>query len=290
MLLAARHALICQPAQGTLEDPVHPRLAGILEEFESRSLGASSSASPVVSTGWETMPTLATGAIHEWFSAAYGDGAGMRHGSPKDWLPPLGMLIHIAHRAMTAGSNQGRSRVLWIGRRLWPYPRSLINPLGTDRSLLERSVFVDPPSRDERVWAIDLALRCGAVAAVIADGSGLTMAESRRLQLGAAAGRTLGLIARPEWELSQLSAARTRWRVGPARSGTNEPRWVVELLRCKGARLREDARRWLAWWERETGFVHMAADVPDRPGQTAGPPRGPQALSPRWGTPERRIA
>jgi hypothetical protein len=223
------------------------------------------------------MPALAAGAIHEWFSTATEHHAEIGHPSLTDWLPPLGMLIHLAHRAMTAGINQGRSRILWIGRRVWPFPRSLINALGTDRSLLEQSVFVDARSRDERVWAIDLALRCGAVAVVVADGSGLTMAESRRLQLGAAAGGTMGLITRPERDVSQLSAARTRWRVVPTRSGTNEPRWVVELLRWKGTRMREDARRWLAWWERETGFVHLDADVRDRRAEAAG-------------LPERRIA
>lgn len=206
---------------------------------------------------------LTKGAVHEWFTASSGE-------ARKTWLPALGILVHAAREGRHAGAAHGRRLVVWIGRRCWPYPRVLISPDGSDRSLLENSIFVDATSRDERVWATDLALRCPASAAVIAVGSGLTMAESRRLQLAAAAAGAIGLIARPGSELRELSAARTRWLVHPAVSSTQEPRWSVELLRCKGARLSEEARRWVAWWDREKGVINLAADVPGRSAETTG--------------------
>jgi hypothetical protein len=126
-------------------------------------------------------------------------------------------------------------------------------------------VFVDPASKQERVWAVELAARCVGVGIVIADGSGLAMAESRRLQF--ASSNTPLLLARPAWESRELSAARTRWRVSPlAMDETEGDRcqgWAVELLRCKGLRPEApgDARRWVA--RRDHGTVRSTDQIED---------------------------
>jgi hypothetical protein len=210
----------------------------------------------VVPTGWGPIDGaiggLAVGAIHEWFGA---EGAAGTDGA---WSPPLALLIHLAWRALTEAEERDRAgRVLWIGRRVWPYPRALVGDLGlraTDgglelarleaeerpadpRRLLERSILVDVARPQQRVWALDLALRCPAVTAVVADASGLDMAATRRLQLAAEAGGGLGLLARPPREESELSVAATRWRVRRARSGTAAtPRQALVMLRCKSVR------------------------------------------------------
>jgi hypothetical protein len=90
-----------------------------------------------------------------------------------------------------------------------------------------------------RLWAIDLALRCPGVDVVVADASGLDMAATRRLQLSAEAGGALGLLARPEEELTELSAAATRWLVREQPSPGSNPRWQIQLLRCKTGGLGE---------------------------------------------------
>lgn len=204
---------------------------------------------------------LQRGAIHEWFGVA--DGAadshtGARSGdhvnerigkrshrriscrvSRRFWTPPLCLMIHLAWQALLAGANGNSDayrhrRVAWVGRKCWPYGRSLIRPnLGKDgRRLLEQSLFIDTDSanpnstrRGEGVtWVVDLALRNPAVTAVIADGSGLDMAATRRLQLAAESGITnqqhgqggaIALLARPPDERHVLSAAATRWWVQP---------------------------------------------------------------------------
>jgi hypothetical protein len=99
---------------------------------------------------------------------------------------------------------------------------------------LHQSIFVDPSCEADRAWAIDLALRSAAVSAVVADGTGLRMAETRRFQLAAESGRALAIIVRPPRELDMLSAATTRWLVRAAPTGSAHPRWTVQLLRCKG--------------------------------------------------------
>ena len=217
----------------------------------------------------------------------------------------------------------GAGYVVWIGRRIRPYPHLLLRGHGgigriagfrqstanaRDRLLLERSLFIDPPDDGTRLWAIDLALRCDAVTAVIADGRGLSMPQTRRLQLAAEASGALVLLARPPEEEAELSAAMTRWRITPAPSSTDRPRWIIELLRRKGARgglnvtaagraratrpptiveepitdgfvhFREPGagteagmRRWLLEWNHVQGVVAVPADVVDR-SREAPPP------------------
>ncbi len=207
--------------------------------------------------------------IHDWFTPPAGPDA-----PAERRFPPLGVLAGVALDDIADRPPGGR--VLWIGRRCWPYPPSLVGP-GGDQRLLERSVFVDPPTRDERLWAIDVALRSPAALVVIADGAGLTMAGSRRLQLAAEAGGTIGLLARPHHERGELSAAATRWLVSPGpadRLRPAAPTWTVELLRRKGLRpIAEDARQWAVRLEDGARLVSMDADVPHRPAAATGPGR-----------------
>ncbi len=208
---------------------------------------------PALATGWALgKGRLRRGAIHEWFGA---DTAGAR----SDWTPPLAVLTHLARRALLASEAMAeREAVLWIGRRVWPYPCTLLGDfevrdvasgerfatLELERvvspaasALFARSLFVDPPDASQRLWAIDAALRCPSVAAVVGDASTFDMASTRRLQLAAEAGKGLGLLVRPPRDEGELSAAATRWRIRRALpvEGNARPRWTLELLRCKGA-------------------------------------------------------
>lgn len=215
---------------------------------------ASSQDRLAVPTGWPRADAavggLARGAVHEWLGPS----------EEREWSPPLAILVHLVWRAAAGGGARG-GRVLWIGRRVWPYPRAMVRDfevreraelaaapltleLELDRAarsdgadlLLARSLLVDPSRPASRLWAIETALRCPSVGAVVADGSGLDMAATRRLQLAAEGGRSIGLIARPAREAGALSAAATRWRVGrpQPREDAAGPRWVLELSRCKG--------------------------------------------------------
>ncbi|MEO0483160.1 MAG: hypothetical protein AAF138_06010 [Planctomycetota bacterium] len=144
---------------------------------------------------------------------------------------------------------------------------------------MARSLFVKALHRAERVWAIEVALRCVGVGLVIGDGRGLTMAESRRLQLAASAFGGAALLVRSESELKSLSAARTRWRVSPRVEADHAQAWTVELLRCKGLRPTiEGARRWVVRRDHATGEIGewqacdgaVAAEVVERPASPGG--------------------
>ena len=212
---------------------------------------------------------LGRGAIHEWFGQP-----GCNEAAPgfvPGWRCPLCLLTHLAKRACSTGAAGQRSWVIWIGRSCWPYPGMLAQSGGQDGELLQRSLFVDPPDVASRLWAVDTAVRCRAVAAVIADGRQFNMAATRRLQLAAKSGEALTLLARGGDELGQLSAAATRWLVQPMVSADQRPRWKVQLLRCKGMQSLahvEGQRVWPLGWDYEKGAVVVPAEVADRSAST----------------------
>ena len=197
---------------------------------------------------------LLRGHLHEWFGLDEVRSGRAPVRSPRrssSWTPPAALLVHLASEALAGVSNAlaDPGQVLWIGRAVWPYPHVLVGERG--ELLLRQSIFVDPPDAASRLWAVELALRCPSVNAVVADGRGLAMAETRRIQLaarsralrprvssggGGGSGTALApltLVARPSWERRELSAAAFRWRVSTAPS-TGGPRFELELMRCKG--------------------------------------------------------
>lgn len=240
---------------------------------------------------WERL-ACTRGVIHEWFAdwesapgAPSGGVSGRWPDAGEEWYPPLALMVHIATRTLRSlKADFGAEVVIWIGRRCWPHAWAM-PPL-----VRRRSIYVQAESRDERVWAIDSALRCAGVACVVADGHGLSMAATRRFQLAAGArreGGAVGAIARPPWERKDLSAAQTRWMVralpseAPPQSSASllggrrpkeavdfkadHPRWTVELLRCKGLRPAEQgARVWTVQRHHETGHVSLVPASADR--------------------------
>lgn len=233
-------------------------------------------------TGWAEIDAalgggLTMAALHEWFGVAPStDFVACEEDETrrKAWMPPLVPLVHLVRQAMS-GASFGH-RAVWIGRRCFPYGSILIGAEG-DRRLLERSIFVAAGKPADRLWAVDLALRSPEVGLVIADGSGFDMAATRRIQLVAKAHRRLALLVRPPWEARELSAAQTRWLVrwaerdqggsvpGPGQVDTEtssfNPRWSVELLRCKGGQSECRPRVWALEWDRGEGVVRLSTAV-----------------------------
>ncbi len=117
-------------------------------------------------------------------------------------------------------------------------------------------------------WAVEEGLRCGALAAVLAEAESIAFAASRRLALAAAEGATPALLLRHD-ELGPASAAQTRWRVATLPGSTDPfdegapglPRWRLALVRARGGRPAAcDVE-----WNRETGDFRLAAALADRP-------------------------
>jgi len=140
----------------------------------------------------------------------------------------------------------------------------------------------------ELLWAIEEALACRAVAAVIADIGGnpkiLDFTVSRRLSLRAASGGASLLLNR-YGEQREASAAQLRWRVEPAVSEGHRydtqsparPRWAVFLE--KGLLSTEHGREgghWLLDWKNGFACIERKTDSPARPQYRPAPLPGAQ--------------
>jgi len=220
---------------------------------------------------------LRAGFLHEWFVSPTANQS--RRSSGGSGQLALGISIELARAALAQADIPGPC--LWIGRPCWAAPTAIARACP---ALLGHSIFIDPPNREQRLWALDLALRHPGVGVAIADGSGLGMADSRRLQLAAEKGGTLGVLLRPPWEMGEISAAQTRWRVTPESitEDTADQGWKAELLRCKGLRPTQEARHWSVRRNHAKGTVSVAPAAADRCASQTQDPAG-EATS-RWNT------
>jgi len=104
--------------------------------------------------------------------------------------------------------------------------------------VLARVLHVQAQGARESLWATEQALRCQAVAAVLAWPSGLDDRAVRRLQLAAEAGGSCALLYRPVAELARPSPAALRLRLRPScadeGAGKGESGLHLELLKVRG--------------------------------------------------------
>ena len=244
----------------------------------------------------------AGGRLEEWASEAF---AGEQ--------PPAGVLwsrvvAAEAARRSAPGGGSGRSLIAWVGDWCWLNPRSVD---GTPENWL----WLRTARQADRVWAIELCCRNPAVSVVVADGRGLAMAATRRLQLAARAGGVRVLLARTPEELRAPSAAPVRglvdsrgtdllegdagWprRLPGARAdaavaegrapfaalspaptrAASPPRWNARLLRRKGLRPTDDPSE--SGWVVEKRHARMVLRSPGRLADRPPPAEAPQRLA-----------
>ncbi len=137
------------------------------------------------------------GTLVEWLSRGEGDGTAT-------------LAFHAA-----ATTCRGGGAVVVLDRTGEFYPLAAVAQ-GIDPA---RLIVVHPGNKADHAWALDQALRCPAVAAVVAwpeslDGK-LDGRTFRRLQLAVEQGGGLGLLIRPESVRSQPSWADVRLLVEP---------------------------------------------------------------------------
>lgn len=105
---------------------------------------------------------------------------------------------------------------------------------------LQNTIVVLPAGEQDECWALEQALRCPDVAAVVAWPQRLTSHTFRRLQLAAEHGGSLGLLVRPAAARNESSWASVRMLVSPSpraespRVGRQGWQVGIELLRCGG--------------------------------------------------------
>ena len=221
-------------------------------------------------------------------------------GALDDALPEGGLAPDGLHEAAGASAADGPAAAAFLATLLVRHARAgergpvlvcqsrggaarfgrLHGPGWRDLGLEPADLLVLRAHREKDVpWAMEEGLRCGALAAVLAEAGSIEFTVSRRLALAAAEGATPALLLRHD-ELGPASAALTRWRVTALPGGADPfdegapgmPCWRLALVRARGGR----PATCEVEWNRETGDFRVAAALADRP---AAPRAGAGAVA-----------
>jgi len=129
---------------------------------------------------------------------------------------------------------------LWISTvpRRGVFP-SALKVFGIDP---ERILFVDAGRTKDTLWAIEEALKCDALIAVVGEITELNFNDSRRLQLAVEKSHVTGFIHRFKPKTENAVACMTRWKIKPIMSALSEApgvgfsRWHIELLKVRNGK------------------------------------------------------
>jgi protein ImuA len=164
--------------------------------------------------------TFPIGAVHELISMAQEDAAATN-----------GFIAALLSKIVPIGGA-----ILWISNRRTVFPTAL----ASYGLVPERILFIDLSRTKETLWAIEEALKCNAVAAVVGELNELSFTESRRLQLAVEESNVTGFIHRYRPRTENIVAFLTRWKIKPAASiaidgmpGVGFPRWNVQLVKVR---------------------------------------------------------
>lgn len=186
------------------------------------------------------------GAIHEFVSAA-----------PETSAVTSGFMFGVLSTLMTE-----QKLCMWISHQRRVFPPSLtwfgIAP--------ERIIFLDVSKEQDVLWAVDEALKCKGLSAVVGEVKDLDFTASRRLQLAVEQSMTTGFILRNNLKKLNTTACVSRWKLSSLASeafedlpGIGLPKWHVELLRIRNGR----PGSWNVQWRNgafESEFKHNESE------------------------------
>lgn len=145
---------------------------------------------------------------------------------------------------------------IWVSVRRSIYPPAL-KRFGIDA---DRIIFIDADKNTDALWAIEEALKCDQVTAIVGVVPDLNFTESRRLQLAVESSRVTGLIHRCYPRQENTVACVSRWRIKPVASQANDdlpgvgfPRWEVNLSKVRNG----TPSTWLVEWA-DNAFIHIS--------------------------------
>ncbi len=107
----------------------------------------------------------------------------------------------------------------------------------------EKIIFINLKKEKEILWAMEEALKCDGLAAVVGEIPELNFTASRRLQLAVEKSQVTGFIFRNTARSLNITACVTRWKITPIPGaftddmpGVSFPRWNVELLKVRNGK------------------------------------------------------
>lgn len=160
-----------------------------------------------------------------------------------------GFALGIASLPSSWSGSCRTSSVLWISENMALAENGALHGAGFDALGFppERLVSVSATRRRDLLWAMEEALRCRAVRAVIGEirTGGIDSIAVRRLSLAAAENGALALLLRAT-PPTDASTAATRWivKAAPSLTGPGAPRLAVQLIRNR----RGPIGSWILEW------------------------------------------
>ncbi|MEO7562498.1 MAG: Error-prone repair protein ImuA, partial [Ferruginibacter sp.] len=167
--------------------------------------------------------TFPVGAVHEFIAPGMEDAA-----------TTTGFIAGILTPLMQNGGA-----VIWIASAQTIFPPAL-KSFGI---IPDKIIFINLQKEKEMLWAMEEALKCEGLAAVISEIKELSFTASRRLQLAVEQSRVTGFIIRNNSRSLNTTACVTRWKITALSSefedtlpGVGFPRWNVELLKVRNGK------------------------------------------------------
>lgn len=124
----------------------------------------------------------------------------------------------------------------------------------------EKVIFLDVQREREALWAMEEALKCKGLGAVIGEIPEISFPISRRLQLAVEQSHTTGFVVRHRPRNSNPIASVARWKIAPLAStlepgmpGLGHPRWTVALEKIRNGQ----PGSWQVEWS--AGRFHLLA-------------------------------
>jgi len=161
-----------------------------------------------------------TGTIHEMLCP-----------TPEHTAATSGLMAGIIAALMQHGGA-----CVWISTVCKTFPAAL----DTFSITPHKVVFITVPRERDILWAMEEALKCDGLAAVVAEVRELTFAQSRRLQLAVESSKVTGFVLRNDLRRLTTTTCVARWQVSHLPSiledglpGVGLPRWKVDLLRVR---------------------------------------------------------
>ncbi len=169
---------------------------------------------------------------------------------PNESFPIGAVHEFIASKKEDASSTSGfiaglLSSLIGSGTTLWISASRTLFPPALKSFGLEPDhfIFLDLQREKDVLWSMNEALKCEALAAVIAEMHSLDFIASRKLQLAVEQSGVTGFVIRNSFKSTEASACVSRWRITSLPSepidelpGIGFPRWQVELLKIRNGR------------------------------------------------------
>ncbi|HEU5053911.1 MAG TPA: Error-prone repair protein ImuA [Hanamia sp.] len=141
--------------------------------------------------------------------------------------------------AILASIMQNAGASIWINGSQSVFPPAL-KSFGLSP---DKIIFIYLKKENEILWAMEEALKCKGLSAVIGEVQDLSFTASRRLQLAIEQSQATGFIVRRNPRRLNTSACLARWKITSSPGqlpgdmpGVGFPRWNVELLKVRNGK------------------------------------------------------